>query len=378
MTVPKMDFSPIDFRSTYSTWVRFPRTGLRCLSAGTVTDFEWKDYGPAVFRHLQELDNIDYDEYMLSICGYETLKSICSSGKNNKLLYLPHDGRFVIKPLRKSEMKVLLEMLPTYFHHVQRYGKTLLNKIYGLHVVRPDGGIKAYFSVMRNIFHSDLCIHKRFALKGSSQRRSCSRVVIDEATTFKDQDLDFVFYLDPSTRHQVLTQIKHDCEFLEAAGIMGYSFLLGLHVGTPCQDLEGSPTQKNSLLNEYSRTCEEQVSTPDNNYQQPHTHRPNNLGVEMPARAVRLQRNETHPKVNTRECYNVFLYFGIINTFQGYNVLKRIEHAYKSIQYDSRSISAVNPGVYSTRFQDFLCKVFPIDDSDFQAVQTKETRDDPL
>ena len=63
-------------------------------------------------------------------------------------------------------------------------------------------------------------------------------------------------------------------------------------------------------------------------------------------------------RVRVPECYNVLLYFGIIDIFQNYNVIKRLEHAYKSIQYDSKSISAVNPKVYSSRFQGFLAKVF--------------------
>lgn len=39
-------------------------------------------------------------------------------------------------------MKVLLEMLPNYYHHVRKYGASLLTKFYGLHVVRPVGGLK--------------------------------------------------------------------------------------------------------------------------------------------------------------------------------------------------------------------------------------------
>lgn len=87
------------------------------------------------------------------------------------------------------------------------------------------------------------------------------------------------------------------------------------------------------------------------------------FGAKLPASAVRTPRNEmgivsSPRRVRVPECYNVLLYFGIIDIFQNYNVIKRLEHAYKSIQYDSKSISAVNPKVYSSRFQDFLGKVF--------------------
>lgn len=57
-------------------------------------------------RNLQELDKIDTTDYMLSVCGNETLRELTSPGKSGCLLYLSHDDRFVIKTMRKSEIKV--------------------------------------------------------------------------------------------------------------------------------------------------------------------------------------------------------------------------------------------------------------------------------
>jgi 1-phosphatidylinositol-4-phosphate 5-kinase len=58
------------------------------------------------------------------------------------------------------------------------------------------------------------------------------------------------------------------------------------------------------------------------------------------------------------EVYDVRLYFGIIDILQEYDMGKRLEHAYKSIQFDSLSISAVDPELYSKRFQLFLRDIF--------------------
>lgn len=60
----------------------------------------------------------------------------------------------------------------------------------------------------------------------------------------------------------------------------------------------------------------------------------------------------------TGECYEVIMFFGIIDILQDYDITKRLEHAYKSIQYDPTSISAVDPKQYSRRFRDFIFKVF--------------------
>lgn len=58
------------------------------------------------------------------------------------------------------------------------------------------------------------------------------------------------------------------------------------------------------------------------------------------------------------EVYEVVLYFGIIDILQDYDISKKIEHAYKSLQADPASISAVDPKLYSRRFRDFISRIF--------------------
>lgn len=81
------------------------------------------------------------------------------------------------------------------------------------------------------------------------------------------------------------------------------------------------------------------------------------LGVNMPARAEQIPGTEETQMLH--EVYDVVLYLGIIDILQDYNMTKKIEHAYKSLQFDSLSISAVDPSFYSRRFLDFIKKVFP-------------------
>lgn len=53
------------------------------------------------------------------------------------------------------------------------------------------------FIVMGNLFCSEYRIHRRFDLKGSSHGRTTDKAEeeIDETTTLKDLDLNFVFRL---------------------------------------------------------------------------------------------------------------------------------------------------------------------------------------
>ena len=115
---------------------------------------------------------------------------------------------------------------------------------------------------MGNLFCSEYRIHRRFDLKGSSHGRTTDKPEeeIDETTTFKDLDLNFVFRLQRNWFQELIEsvlfvhilsctsvrsvtflgiankmvlfahrQIDRDCEFLEAERIMDYSLLVGLH-----------------------------------------------------------------------------------------------------------------------------------------------------
>ena len=64
--------------------------------------------------------------------------------------------------------------------------------------------MKVRFVVMGNVFCTELRIHRRFDLKGSSLGRSADKIEIDETTTLKDLDLDFTFHLEPSWRDALL------------------------------------------------------------------------------------------------------------------------------------------------------------------------------
>lgn len=82
----------------------------------------------------------------------------------------------------------------------------------------------------------------------------------------------------------------------------------------------------------------------------------------MPAQANRklLQKETDSVEVELFEVYDVVIYLGVIDILQNYNMKKKIEHAYKSLQHDPMSISSVDPKLYSKRFIGFLDKVvFP-------------------
>ncbi|CAM0942746.1 unnamed protein product [Alopecurus aequalis] len=333
-----------------------------------------------VFRHMRELFAVDPADYMLAICGDDALRELSSPGKSGSFFYLTHDERFMIKTVKKSEVKLLIRMLLSYYKHVRRYKSSLMTRFYGVHSVKPNGGQKVRFIVMGNLFSSEHRIHHRYDLKGSSYGRKSDKFgqEIDEATTLKDLDLDFVFRMERSRYKQLHEQLRRDCMFLESEGIMDYSLLVGVHFrdDTPASKMGSSTfiTTPEISANIVS-TCQGSVGKPepclsakDLDRMLDHRKPSARLGACLPARAERTSRSKTDSFLsggggishnNVEACsYDVVIYFGIIDILREYDMSKKLEHAYKSLQTNPGSISAVDPKLYSQRFHDFMSRVF--------------------
>lgn len=344
---------------------------------------------------------LDAAEYMMSICGDDGLRELSSPGKSGSIFYLSHDDRFVIKTLKKPELKTLLKMLPNYYRHVGDHENTLITKFFGLHRIKLKGGRKVRFVVMGNMFYTELRIHRRYDLKGSTHGRMTCKDKIKENTTLKDRDLTYEFHMDKLLRQSLFKQIALDCMFLESQQIIDYSLLVGLHFRAPEQlkSLEAPDTMctLESLLANDGENPKVDLPIPPNGLRLV-THEPSSvstapgphirgktlkayslgdrevdvllpgtgrlrvqLGVNMPAQAHRKLSDpeEDSAEVELFEVYDVVLYMGIIDILQEYNVKKKLEHACKSMQFDPLSISVVEPKMYATRFTKFLEKVFP-------------------
>lgn len=372
------ELRPSDFDSREKFWTRFPSEGSKVTPPHQTAEFRWKDYCPMVFRHLRELFAIDRADYMLAICGNDALRELSSPGKSGSLFYMTQDDRFMIKTVKKSEVKVLLRMLQSYYQHVCRYENSLVTKFFGVHCVKPVGGQKTRFIVMGNLFCSEYRIHRRFDLKGSSHGRTTDKPEgeIDETTTLKDLDLNFVFRLQKSWFEELIRQIDRDCEFLEAERIMDYSLLVGLHFR---EDYPGDKAGMSPLFAPSGKTDSAAVRGcnifSDKDMDRVISGRKPliRLGANMPAKAEQVPRiefDQYSPFANgnsigafSGDVYDVVLYFGVIDILQDYDISKKLEHAYKSLQADPTSISAVDPKLYSKRFRDFVGRIFLEDKS---------------
>ncbi|XP_020586646.1 phosphatidylinositol 4-phosphate 5-kinase 1-like isoform X2 [Phalaenopsis equestris] len=360
---------PSDFDPRQKFWTKFPVEGTKMTHPCHSSEFKWKDYCPKVFRHLRKLFSVDPSDYVKAICGTDSLRELSSPGKSGSLFFLTQDDRFIIKTVRKSEVKILIKMLLNYYKHVCKHENSLLTKFYGVHCVKPIGGHKVRFIVMGNLLCSEHGIHRRFDLKGSSYGRTIhkSEEAVDGTSTLKDLDLNFVFHLQKPLFKKFMWQIERDCEFLEAEGIMDYSLLVGFHfsddlsASQKVSSLDGS-FQGQGPLTEFVFPESGRGDTP----REPVIR----LGANMPARAEHVFQGSNIEQFTSVKSpagdkfFKVVLYFGIIDILGDYNFTKKLEHAYKSLQVDPSSISAVDPKLYSRRFRDFIGRVFVKDGSE--------------
>ncbi|KAF5188317.1 Phosphatidylinositol 4-phosphate 5-kinase [Thalictrum thalictroides] len=373
-----LDLKSSAFDPKEKVWTKFPAEGSKHTPPHQSCEFKWKDYCPLVFRTLRKLFKVDAADYMLSICGDEALRELSSPGKSGSFFYLTNDDRYMIKTMKKSEVKVLLKMLSAYYKHVRSFENTLVTKFFGLHCVKLNGPSqkKVRFVIMGNLFCSEYVIHRRFDLKGSSHGRTTDKPEeeIDGNTTLKDLDLNFIFRLQREGFQEFQRQVDKDCDFLEQERVMDYSLLVGVH-------FRETPYNRDQL----SEDCSSEFRTPrgnddlDSKQEGPHLSRVDTdrflvdpswrdttrLGINMPARVEQtLRRSDCDSQLigePTGEFYDVVLFFGIIDILQDYDISKKLEHAYKSFQYDPTSISAVDPRQYSKRFRDFIFKAFAED-----------------
>ncbi|KAM3271233.1 hypothetical protein ACQJBY_041793 [Aegilops geniculata] len=380
---PMRELSRADFDPREKFWTRFPPAGSKTTPPHSSSEFRWKDYCPMVFRHMRKLFAVDPADYMLAICGDDALRELSSPGKSGSFFYLTHDERFMIKTVKKSEVKLLIRMLPSYHKHVKRYNNSLITRFYGVHSVKPYGGHKVRFIVMGNLFCSEHRIHRRYDLKGSSYGRKSDRFEQEtgDATTLKDLDLNFAFRMQRSLYKELHEQLRRDCAFLESEGIMDYSLLVGVHF---CDDIVPASKMASSTFTSTPElsanmlsACQGSVSVSepclsakDLDKMADHRKPLARLGAHLPARAERTSMSDIDPFLSGGggfssgrsksggEAYDVILYFGIIDILRDYDISKRLEHAYKSLQTDPTSISAVDPRLYSQRFRDFMGRIF--------------------
>lgn len=331
--------------------------------------FKVKEYCPLVFKNLRERFSIDDVDYMNSLTKSQPV-AMSSPGRSGAKFYQSYDKLFIMKTLQSEEVEQMHSLLKQYHPYiVERHGKTLLPQYLGMYRLTVEGA-ETYIVVMRNIFTTNLKIHKKYDLKGSTVDREASDKEKEKDNPIL-KDNDFVkdgckMYIGPEAKDRVMEKLTADVEFLSSMNLMDYSVCLGIH-DTEKVELEAQEKEKQEAMeadgsgDENGPASEEDdesggsgvaaVPTPPDSPQAPRDECGLTSGGFNPARDIyAVQSYEGAPK---KEVY----FLALVDVLTHYGMKKRTAQAAKAVKHGaSAEISTVHPDQYAKRLLDFISK----------------------
>lgn len=397
---PKRDLLMNDFWEMET--ISFPPDGSSITPAHHYSDFRFKVYAPIAFRYFRDLFGIAPDDFLMSMCA-SPLRELSNPGASGSIFYLTDDDEFIIKTVQKKECEFLQKLLPGYYMNLSQNPRTLLPKFFGLYCFHYNSK-NVRLVAMNNLLPSDIKMHAKYDLKGSSFRRKASKAERQKASpTFKD--LDFAehhpngIFLETDKYNALMRTIQRDCMVLESFQIMDYSLLVGIHN----LDLAAKEKREERILNARAKLQRKESATqgpsslnpdddaPEADQNQLHavasyasipgtsagtggaalnrTRSMNRQRLVAHSTAlesitadmdVPLEEDEDVPSggipARSENDERLILYIGIIDILQSYRLEKKLEHTFKSILYNGDTVSVCRPSFYAKRFQDAMAK----------------------
>ncbi|XP_070536770.1 phosphatidylinositol 4-phosphate 5-kinase type-1 alpha-like isoform X3 [Ptychodera flava] len=431
---PERDVLMQDFTVVESVF--FPSEGSNLTAAHKYPDFRFKTYAPVAFRYFRELFGIAPDDFLLSLCN-KALRELSNPGASGSVFYLTSDDEFIVKTVQHKEADFLQKLLPGYYMNLNQNPRTLLPKFYGLYCYQC-GGKNIRLVVMNNLLPSNIKMHQKFDMKGSTYKRRASKYERSKKSpTLKD--LDFIeehpegILLDGPSYNALMKTISRDCRVLESFKIMDYSLLIGIHnldqaarenkksssrssmeeehtgifkqTGPKSEEGESSNAKGETDASAEASTSQSQASSggggggggrPTLERSRSYYNRqrvaafstPMEIIQAEPASVQAEERDESDeeptggiPAKNAKG-ERLLLFMGIIDVLQCYKLKKKLEHTFKAMVHDGETVSVCRPSFYANRFQDFMGKTvfrkIPVDLSKTTSFREATTRHSTL
>ena len=73
-----------------------------------------------------------------------------ASGASGSFFFFSHDKKYIIKTMSKSEIKVMLNILPNYIEHLRKTPGSLIAKIFGIFTIEKEGFGEVHVMLMEN------------------------------------------------------------------------------------------------------------------------------------------------------------------------------------------------------------------------------------
>ncbi|CAI6368492.1 unnamed protein product [Macrosiphum euphorbiae] len=330
----------------------------RDINNNKIQNFSYSTYAPSTFHYLRHLFGIDANDYVNSFCK-SPLRELSNPGASSSIFYLTPNDRFIMKTVQQTEYICLLGLLHRYTTYLNDNQESLLPKFSGFYNFQCKSTDIKLVS-MNNLLPSDIKIHQKFDLKGSTLGRIAS---VNErkkkSPTYKDLDFNYEFhrkgiFLKPDTRLALLKTIENDCEILKEFNIMDYSILIGVHyIDSSLQADENTSTTEalrkaatdrwESLMDDSVEDKSIQAETwtlSDKNHA--------SLSGSIPSKSVYGEK--------------LLLFVGIIDILQTFRIIKKLEYRLKTFKLKvtpgatetAESISVQPPVFYASRFLKYM------------------------
>ncbi|CAF1162357.1 unnamed protein product [Rotaria sordida] len=381
--------------STSTQREKFPAIG-GLTPSHSLNDFDFEAYGLNTFSDLMNIYGINTDTLRRHICDGE-LKEIINPASSGSLFYLTSMSTYLIKTARDYEVKFIQQkFLHVYFEHIKQRPETFLAKICGVYGYIPyissQRGITVdsftmRFVVFSNIIPTNIDIHEKYDLKGSSYKRDANYTErIKKSATFKDNDFRDIhprgLKIPKNIYYYLKDVLTHDVEFLERLNIIDYSLLLVIHnMDNPVRPTRpgGGVEALMGGLHDTLLACmvEQRIENKINNNtieSRPllRLKKPNEaLGFiyeEIPKFDIEYARQFGGIPAINEKGERLLLFLGIIDILQTFDICKLMQRQYQSVEnrdvINERSI--VETDFYAKRFKEFLFErvLRPYDDDD--------------
>lgn len=393
---PKRDLLMNDFWEMET--ISFPPDGSSITPAHHYSDFRFKVYAPIAFRYFRDLFGIAPDDFLMSMCAAPMIQ-LSNPGASGSIFYLTDDDEFIIKTVQKKECEFLQKLLPGYYMNLSQNPRTLLPKFFGLYCFHYNSK-NVRLVAMNNLLPSDIKMHSKYDLKGSTFRRKASKAERQKSSpTFKD--LDFMehhpngIFLETDTYNALMKTIQRDCMVLESFQIMDYSLLVGIHNldiamiekreerirnaraklqrQEEIRDADDAPEADQAQISFYnpsssaaasSASIQQAAGTALNRSRSMNRQRLVAHSTAMESITADMgtlpEEDEDVPTggipARSENDERLLLYIGIIDILQSYRLEKKLEHTFKSIIYNGDTVSVCRPSFYAQRFQNFMGK----------------------
>ncbi|CAF0818311.1 unnamed protein product [Rotaria sordida] len=369
--------------SEYIQREKFPAAGNNGTPPHSLPDFDIEAYGLDIFNALMIIYGIDSQTLKFHICNGE-FKEIANPSNSGSLLYLTSDSTFLIKTVRDYDAKFIEQkFLKEYYSYVKNTPATFISKLFGCFGYIPYlskeksitvDSFTLRFAIFSNFIPTNIEIHEKYDLKGSSYKRDASTTEkLKPSATFKDNDFREIhpegLKLPKSVYHHLKEVLTRDVEFLEKLNIMDYSLLLTVHN----MDNQIKPTRVGSLES-FLGTARDtfligMTQQIDQNDKKTKHEKPKLvLKFRKPIETLGLGYKEisTFDTENAKEFGGIpainekgerlLLFFGIIDILQTFDTCKVIQRQYQTVEnhevVDDRSI--VEADFYADRFKKFV------------------------